>query len=58
MNLPIRILLRNGNAWTAEEIARHLKQPLEEVRDELIRMQDADEVFLRNGFYRIAERVR
>lgn len=58
MRQSIKVLLRNGNAWTADEIARYLKQPLDRVQAELHRMDDDGEVLMRAGWYRIAERAR
>jgi DNA modification methylase len=58
MRQSIKVLLRNGNAWTADEIARYLKRPLYQVQAELHRMDDDGEVLMRAGWYRIAERVR
>ena len=58
MRQPILILLRNGKAWTADEIARYLKQPRDRVQAELHRMDEDGEVLMRAGWYRIAERVK
>lgn len=54
MRQSIKVLLRNGRVWTAEEIARYLNQPVDRVQAELHRMDDDGEVLMRNGWYRIA----
>ena len=58
MRTSIKVLLRNGRAWTADEIARYLKKPRDLVQAELHRMDDDGEVLMRAGWYRIAERAR
>ena len=54
MRQSIKVLLMNGNAWTADEIATYLQQPRDRVQAELHRMDDDNEVLMRNGWYRIA----
>lgn len=58
MRQSIKALLRNGRAWTADEIATYLQQPRDRVQAELHRMDDDGEVLMRAGWYRIAERAR
>lgn len=58
MRQAIKVLLRDGRAWSVEEISRYLLLPRESVQAELHRMDDDGEVLMRAGFYRIAERVR
>jgi DNA-binding Lrp family transcriptional regulator len=58
MRQAIKVLLRDGRAWSVEEISRYLLLPRESVQDELHRMDDDGEVLMRAGWYRIAERAR
>jgi len=50
--------LRQANALTASEIARDIEAHRDQVQAALHAMDDAGQVIMRNGFYRLAEAAR
>ena len=58
MRQSIKDLLRDGRAWSVDEISSRLLLPLDRVQAELHRMDDDGEVLMRAGWYRIAERAK
>jgi|DEB0MinimDraft_6_1074348.scaffolds.fasta_scaffold36117_4 hypothetical protein len=58
MRQSIKDLLRDGRAWSVDEISSRLLLPLDRVQAELHRMDDDGDVLMHAGWYRIAERAR
>jgi len=50
--------LRRANALTASEVARDIEAHRGQVQAALHEMDDAGQVIMRNGFYRLAEAAR
>lgn len=55
MKQDILLYLFGEHSASAESIARDLGQPRGEVQRTLIQMDDAGEVLMRNGIYRLSE---
>ena len=54
--LDVRVLdaMQPGFAYLADELARHVGASRDDTIRALHRLQDRDDVYLRNGFYRLS----
>lgn len=57
-NRIVNLLARSNTAMSAHEIADAIGRDLSDVQPVLHAMDDANTVTMRNGWYRLAERVK